>query len=198
MFKSEVISRNFCLVITCALALFILFSSAFGQQHKKLVVIAHVIGVEQPERDWPMEYESVKIFYLRIEKVLSGKTNSKYIRVAYGYNPSSSPQYILPKEMFEGKNRWKFELSEYKEFDKKVSVSKSEGDWMDMKNSRKVKGREFLPENDPDAAKEFTTIPITPKCVAVAGYEKEATALETLDIVKGYWLSFEGKRFKKL
>jgi hypothetical protein len=102
--------------------------------------------------------------------------------------------------MFNGKTRWKFDLNESKEFDKKVSVSKSDGDWYETKSNRTVKGIDFLPDNDPLKNIELAvrTIEVTPKCVPVSGYEKQAAALENLDLVKGYWLGFDRKLFKKL
>src|SRR2546421_6391884 len=101
--------KFFAEIIVSTLLLVVVTSNGYGQQHKRLVVIGHVIGVEVPETGWPMEFQSVKIFYLRIDKVLKGKSTGKYIRIAYGYNPSSAPQYILPKEMFDGKTQWKFD-----------------------------------------------------------------------------------------
>ncbi|HKR02654.1 MAG TPA: hypothetical protein VJT09_18390 [Pyrinomonadaceae bacterium] len=189
--------KFFSKIIASALLLALVASDSYGMKRKQLVVIGRVIGVEVPETGWPMEFESVKIFYIRVERVLKGKSTAKYIRIAYGYNPSSAPQYILPIEMFDGKTRWKFDLSEYSAFDAKVAVSKSEGDWIDTKNSKKIKGSEILPENDPRRNEEFTSVPIITKCVPVAGFEKEAAILETLGVVKGYWLDFERKGFEK-
>jgi len=189
--------RCFIKVIVSTLLFCVLAWDAYGLERKRLVVVGRVIAVEVPEFGWPGEFESLKIFYIRIEKVLKGKSTAKHIRVAYGYNPSSAPQYILPAEMFDGNTIWKFDLSEDSKFDRKVSVSKSENDWMDTKNSKKIKGSEIYPENDPGRDEEYTSVPITPKCVPLAGYEKEAAVLETLGILKGYWLDFERKSFEK-
>lgn len=193
------ITKIFFIAIVNVFIFALVPSVGFGQPNEQLIVAGRVIGVEQPERGWAMEFESVKIFYLRIDKVLKGKSNSKYIRIAYGYNPSSSPQHILPEEMFNGKTHWKFNLYERENFDKKVSVSKSEGDWYDRKYSGTIKGIDFLPDDDSLKNKELEvwTTEITPKCVPIAGYEKQVAALEKLDLVKGYWLDFEGKHFEK-
>jgi hypothetical protein len=195
MLKSnKLLTKIFLLTIVSLFVLSFSSSQSFGQNQKRIVVTGQVIGVEVPESGWAMEYEMVKIFYLRIEKVLKGKTVSNYIRIAYGYNPSSAPERILPQDLFSGKNIWKFKLSRWDMFDAKVGVSKSEGDWV-VKNKETIKGADFLPENDPRKDDEFTSFTIIRKCVPLIGYEKEAVILETLDIVKGYWLlDFEKKR----
>lgn len=171
---------------------------AHGQKDNKVTIDATVIGVEVPEMGWPMEFEDLKIFYLRVDRVEKGKLREKYLRVAYGHNPSSNRSGILPDEMFEGKFQWRFELSAWDDFDSKVSVSRTDGDWVDDKKSTKVKGTD-LGLSGADAKKEFTSVPMIQKCVPVKGYEAEAISMESLGVLKGYWLSFENKKgYKKM
>jgi hypothetical protein len=150
-------------------------------RHKKVVVLARVIGVEVPEQPWPMEFQSLKVFYLKIERVLEGNVDEKFIRVEYGYNPSSQPENILPEEMFDGRSVWEFQLERWDTFDAKVEVSRKEGDWIDEQNSRQ-EGNERI-------------IPIKPKCVPTNGHQKDAMLLERMKKVKGYWLGW--KSFNK-
>ena len=166
---------------------------AHGQKDNKVTVVATVIGVEVPEMGWPMEFEDLKIFYLRVDRVEKGKLREKYLRVAYGHNPSSNPSSILPDEMFDGRFQWRFELRARDEFDSKVSVSRTEGDWVDSKNSTNVKGKD-LGLSGADSEKEFTFFTMIQKCVPIKGYEAEAISMESLGVLKGYWLSFENKK----
>ncbi|GEM_PF-5140778 len=191
---------NTGLISLIILFLVFLNVNCFGQQSKELVVKGRVIAVEQPEFGWAMEFESVKIFYLRIEKVLKGKIASKYIRIAYGYNPSSSPKYILPEKMFNGKTSWKFNLYEREEFDKKVADRKSKVDSTNSKIDKNITDSIFeaLPEDIRSNSKLIVGQPIEPIYESILGYEKEAATLETLGVIKGYWLDFEPKGYKKL
>ena len=54
--------------------------------------------------------EAVKIFYVRVDKVLKGTFDDKYIRIGYGY---ILPFFTksLPTELFNGKTLWKFNVS---------------------------------------------------------------------------------------
>ena len=117
----------------------LLFCGLTGAQHltsryrsperakrQELVVLAKVIGVEEPEQGWIMHYQAVKIFYLKIVKKLSGREKSSFIKVAYGYHPSH-PEQAPPTDLFDGKSIWKFHLSRLDMWDGKVEVSRRVG-----------------------------------------------------------------------
>jgi hypothetical protein len=171
--------------IACLLCLAIFHAAPLSarckSRNKRITVRASVIGIEVPESPWAGEFQSVKILYLKIQRVLKGHEDAKYIRVAYGYNPSSGPENILPEEMFDGKSAWEFHLSRSDTFDGKLEVSRRQGDWLDEAN-RHEDGNNFL-------------IPVKPKCVPTSGHQPEALLLEQMQAVKGYWLDW--KNFKK-
>ncbi len=149
-----------------------------GQNKSKEILVSGVIvGVEMPEFPWPMEFQSLKIFYLRISKIHKGHEKAKYLRVAYGYNPSLNPKTALPEEMFDGKSVWQMRLSRWDIFDEVVEVSRSPGDWMYEANAQ-IEG-------------ETRWVPIRNKCVATDGNQNEAEALEKLGKLKGYWLDWD-------
>lgn len=183
--------KTFLISIICGLILLYAPSSSLGQRHKRLVIVGSVICVQRPDLGWPMEFESLEIFYVRIDKVVKGKSSSKYIRIAYGHNPTSQPQYNLPLEIFKEKARWKFELSEAPNFDGRAPVSSS------LPDETKVKVSDLLPPEYP-RIEELRASVATMRCVSVVGLEGEAATLETKGTMKGYWLDFDRKSFKKL
>jgi len=138
-------------------------------------VTGTVIAMEEPEFGWPMEYQSLKIFYLRVDKIAQGREKAKYLRVAYGYNPTRQPETVLPDEMFSGNSVWKLRLIRRDIFDRTVEVSQEPLDWYDEEHSGEVEGQ--------------IEVPIRPKCIPTSGNEKEAQSLEKLGKVKGYWLA---------
>jgi hypothetical protein len=141
----------------------------------KLVVVGRVIGVEEPESVWPMEFESLKIFYFRIITVVQGEEQDKYLRIAYAYNPSSDPESKLPESLFNGKSVWKLQLTRRDIFDSTVEVSRKPRDWLDYAHA--------------DRTREPFEVPVRQKCVATEGNKDEALALEQLGKLKGYRLN---------
>jgi hypothetical protein len=174
------------LVCFCLLALPMGFVGLTALAKEPVEIIGQVIGMEVPDFGWSMHFQSLKVFYVRVEIVEKGKVSGKYIRIAYGHNPTSNPKSILPDQMFDARTRWRFQISKWDDFDSTVDVSRIECDWFDTKNSKKVEGS------------EFESVPLLKKLVPIKGFEEEAIALEKLGKIEGYWLDFENKNGYKL
>jgi len=190
--------RLYHLIFAFGLGLLLNLQATAVVAKERVRFVGQVIGSEVPNMGWPMEFESLKIFYVRVEKVKKGSLKAKYVRIAYGHNPSNNPSSTLPEAMFNGQTRWEFEVSAREEFDSSVDVSRGEGDWFDEKNKVKVKCAEIgITKNKPD--EDCFTIPMLKKLEPIAGFEQEAISLEKLGVIAGYWLDFQNRKgFKEI
>lgn len=174
-----------------------LFSGAsYAQVTEDISIIGPVVAVETPEFSWPMEFEAVKIFYVRVDKVLKGKFDDKYVRIGYGYNPSSSSQNNLPTELFNGKTVWKFNVSKMSGFDREAlpTVKTQAEHRAEIEESDEVIA---APEkNDPnskdkeDFQKVLRIVPGYHACIITPGFEGEKADLTSMKTIRSYWLDF--------
>jgi hypothetical protein len=158
-----------------AIMLAVLSCAGIACAKERVVIVGKVIAVEAPEFPWPMETESVKIIYVRVERVEKGVFAGRYARIVYPYNPSSNPQSKLPEVMFDGKSLWRFQLTLRDHDAAMVIASRKDGDWLEE-------------EKAAPAGKELLEVPIVAKAVATPGFKDETLLLERRGSITGFWL----------
>ena len=167
---------------------------SYSQDSKDLSVVGPVVAVETPEFSWPMEFEAIKIFYVRVDKVLKGKFDDKYVRIGYGYNPSRSPQNNLPTELFNGKTVWKFNVSKMSGFEQDtLPTIKTQSERMaELEESDGFIAAPVKSEPDADDKEDFyKVVKIVPgyyACILTPGFEAEKVGLTSMKNIKSYWL----------
>jgi len=177
-------------VLTCGL-----FSGvSYAQDSEDISIIGPVVAVETPEFSWPMEFGAVKIFYVRVDKVLKGMFEDKYIRIGYGYDPSGPPQNILPTALFNGKTVWKFDVSKMSGFEHDtLPTIKTEAERMaEIEESDEVTLTPVTTDSHSDKKEDFhkvlKVVPGHHACIITPGFEAEKTGLTSMKTIKSYWL----------
>jgi hypothetical protein len=90
-------------------------SDRIGKDRPTLRIVGSIIGfdayshlINQPES---VAYE---ILLVRVDRILAGKENAKYIRVQYTYGPGEP---ALPSQIFDGGRQWRLLLSRDANYD---------------------------------------------------------------------------------
>jgi len=178
--------------------------ASYAQDSEDLSIIGSVVAVETPEFSWPMEFEAVKIFYVRVDKVLKGTFDDKYIRIGYGYNPSRSSQKNLPTELFNGKTHWKFNVSKMSGFEQDaLPMVKTEAEYIaELEEPDDINATPVIPDSKSDDKEDFhkvlKVVPVYYACVITPGFEAEKTGLKSMKTIRSYWLDFPSNNGLKL
>ncbi len=171
---------------------------SYSQSSENLSIVGPVVAVETPEFSWPMEFEAVKIFYVRVDKVVKGTFDDKYIRIGYGYNPSHSPQSNLPTELFNGKTVWKFNVSKMSGFERDTlpTVKTQAERAAELKEPDRAEDEPLETVNDeliaklPGDKKDLRIAPAYHGLKYIVGCEAEKEGLEAMNTIQSYWLDF--------